>query len=149
MVVVLGLISIPFFWFVPPWVGSGQPFLAAVHAEEYNGGLGPHPLFGVLGRGIDIQLLPVLLAGVVAVVFAWFDKPRDWLVLALAGATAGLVGDRRRDDARRLSGPRALLSAGRRHDLRARRRRHRPPGAAGRAPAPRALAAPGPRWRSG
>ena len=41
----------------------------------------------MLGRGIDIQLLPVLLAGVVAPVFAWFDKPRDWLVLALAGAT--------------------------------------------------------------
>ncbi len=85
VLVVLGLISIPFFWFVPPWVGSGQPFLAAIHAEEYNGGLGAHPLIGVLGRGIDIQLLPVLLAGVVAPVFAWFDKPRDWLVLALAG----------------------------------------------------------------
>ncbi len=87
VLVVLGLISIPFFWFVPPWVGSGQPFLAAIHAEEYNGGLGSDRLFGVLGRGVDIQLLPVLLAGVVAVVFAWFDKPRDWLVLALAGAT--------------------------------------------------------------
>jgi hypothetical protein len=86
--VVLGLISIPFFWFVPPWVGSGQPFLAAIHAEEYNGGLGSDRLFGVLGRGVDIQLLPVLLAGLVAVVFAWFDKPRDRLVLALAGATA-------------------------------------------------------------
>ena len=87
VLVVLGLISIPFFWFVPPWVGSGQPFLAAIHAEEYNGGLGNDVFFGVLGRGIDIQLLPVLLAGVVAPVFAWFDKPRDWLVLALAGAT--------------------------------------------------------------
>jgi hypothetical protein len=85
VLVVLGLISIPFFWFVPPWVGSGQPFLAAIHAEEYNGGLGSHPLIGVLGRGIDIQLLPVLLAGIVAPLFAWFDKPRDWLVLALAG----------------------------------------------------------------
>jgi len=87
VLVVLGLISIPFFWFVPPWVGSGQPFLAAVHAEEYNGGLGGDRFFGVLGRGINIQLLPVLLAGMVAVVFAWFDKPRDWLLLALAGAT--------------------------------------------------------------
>jgi len=85
--VVLGLFSIPFFWFVPPWVGSGQPFLAAVHAEDYNGGLGSDRLFGVLGRGIDIQLLPVLLASVVAAVFAWFDKPRDWLLLSLAGAT--------------------------------------------------------------
>jgi hypothetical protein len=85
--IVLGLLSIPFFWFVPPWVGSGQPFLAAVHAKEYNGDLGKHPLFTVLGRGVDIQLLPVLLAAVVAVVFAWFDKPRDRLLLALAGGT--------------------------------------------------------------
>ncbi len=87
VLVVLGLFSIPFFWFAPPWIGSGQPFLAAIHAEEYNGDLGKHPLFTVLGRGVDIQLLPVLLAGVVGVVFAWFDKPRDWLLLALAGGT--------------------------------------------------------------
>jgi hypothetical protein len=87
LVIVLGLLSIPCFWFVPPWIGSGQPFLAAVHAEEYNGNLGKHPLFTVLGRGVDIQLLPVLVAGVVAVAFAWFDKPRDWLLLALAGGT--------------------------------------------------------------
>jgi hypothetical protein len=88
VLVVLGLISIPFFWFVPPWVGSGQPFLAAVHAEEYNGDLGKHPLFTVLDRGVNIQLLPVLLAGLVAVAFAWFEKPRDWLTLSLAGGTA-------------------------------------------------------------
>jgi hypothetical protein len=87
VLIVVGLFSIPFFWFAPPWIGSGQPFLAAVHAEEYNGDLGKHPLFTVLGRGVDIQLLPVLLAGVVAAVFAWFDKPRDWLLLSLAGAT--------------------------------------------------------------
>ena len=80
-------VSIPLFWFVPPWVGSGQPFLAAVHAQEYNGDLGKHPLFTVLGRGVDIQLLPVLLAAIVAVAFAWFDKPRDRLLLALAGGT--------------------------------------------------------------
>jgi hypothetical protein len=85
--IVVGLLSIPFLWFVPPWVGSGQPFLAAAHAKEYNGNLGKHPLFTVLGRGVDIQLLPVLLAGAVAVVFAWFDKPRDWVLLALAGGT--------------------------------------------------------------
>jgi hypothetical protein len=87
VLVALGLISIPFFWFVPPWVGSGQPFLAAVHAKEYNGGLGNNRFFGVLGRGVDIQLLAVLLAGAVAVAFAWLEKPRDWLVLALAGGT--------------------------------------------------------------
>jgi len=87
VLIVVGLFSIPFLWFAPPWVGSGQPFLAAIHAEEYNGDLGKHPLFTVLGRGVDIQLLPVLLAGVVAAVFAWFDKPRDRLLLSLAGGT--------------------------------------------------------------
>jgi hypothetical protein len=68
-------------------VGSGQPFLAAIHAEEYNGDLGKHPLFTVVGRGINLQLLPVLLAGLVAVAFAWLRKPRDWLTLWLAGGT--------------------------------------------------------------
>ncbi|MBV8998517.1 MAG: hypothetical protein JO304_05630, partial [Solirubrobacterales bacterium] len=47
VLVVLGLLSIPFFWFVPPWVGSGQPFLAAQHAAEYNGQLGSNPFFTV------------------------------------------------------------------------------------------------------
>jgi hypothetical protein len=88
VLVVLGVISLPFFWFVPPGLGSGQPFLAAIHAEEYNGGLGKHRLFTVLGRGINLQLLPVLLAGLVAVAFAWLRKPRDWLTLWLAGGTA-------------------------------------------------------------
>ncbi|HUA04298.1 MAG TPA: hypothetical protein VMB27_10370 [Solirubrobacteraceae bacterium] len=87
VLIVLGLFSIPVLWFGPPWIGSGQPFLAAIHAEEYNGDLGKHPLFTVLGRGVDIQLLPVLLAGVVAAAFAWFDKPRDRLLLSLAGGT--------------------------------------------------------------
>ena len=32
-----GLFAQPFFWFVPPWVGSGDPFLAATHAADYNG----------------------------------------------------------------------------------------------------------------
>ena len=37
---ILGLLAVPFFWFVPPWIGSGQPFLAASHAKAYNGHLG-------------------------------------------------------------------------------------------------------------
>ena len=87
VLVVLGLLSIPFFWFVPPWIGSGQPFLAAVHAEEYNGQLGANPFLTVLGRGLDVQTIPVLVFGVLAVALAWFRHPRDWLTLALgAGA---------------------------------------------------------------
>ena len=85
--VVLGLFSLPFFWFVPPWIGSGHPFLAASHAADYNGQLGAHPFFTVLGRGLDIQTIPVLVLGAVAVAVAWLRRPRDWLTLSLgAGA---------------------------------------------------------------
>jgi hypothetical protein len=89
LVVVLGLLSLPFFWFVPPWVGSGQPFLAAQHAAEYNGALGKHPFFTVLGRGLDVQTVPVLVFALVAVALAWFRRPREWLTLALGAG--GLV----------------------------------------------------------
>jgi hypothetical protein len=43
VLLVSGLVALPFFWFVPPWIGSGNPFLAATHAAEYNGHLGPDP----------------------------------------------------------------------------------------------------------
>jgi hypothetical protein len=87
VLLVLGLFSLPFFWFVPPWIGSGQPFLAASHAADYNGHLGKYPFFTVLGRGLDIQTIPVLVFAVVAVALAWFRDPRDKLTLALgAGA---------------------------------------------------------------
>jgi hypothetical protein len=85
VLVVLGLFSLPFFWFVPPWIGSGQPFLAASHAADYNGHLGSNPFLTVLGRGLDIQTIPVLALGAVAVFVAWMRRPRDWLTLALAG----------------------------------------------------------------
>ncbi len=87
VLVVLGLLSLPFFWFVPPWIGSGHPFLAASHAADYNGQLGAHPFFTVLGRGLDIQTIPVLVLGAVAVALAWLRSPRDRLTLSLgAGA---------------------------------------------------------------
>ena len=65
VLLVLGLFSLPFFWFVPPWIGSGHPFLAASHAADYNGQLGSDPFITVLGRGLDIQTIPVLVFGVV------------------------------------------------------------------------------------
>jgi hypothetical protein len=87
VLVVLGLLSLPFFWFVPPWIGSGQPFLAASHAADYNGHLGSNPFFTVLRRGLDIQTIPVLVLALVAVVMAWARSPRDRLTLSLgAGA---------------------------------------------------------------
>jgi hypothetical protein len=72
--VVLGLLSIPFFWFVPPWIGSGQPFLAAQHAAEYNGQLGSNPFFTVLRRGLDVQTIPVLVFGAIAVALPWLGR---------------------------------------------------------------------------
>jgi hypothetical protein len=85
VLVILGWFSIPFFWFVPPWVGSGQPFLAATHAKDYNGHLGSHPLLEVLRRGTDLQILPALVAGLAATAIAWF-RDRDVLIPALAAA---------------------------------------------------------------
>ncbi|HLY50284.1 MAG TPA: hypothetical protein VKR21_13915 [Solirubrobacteraceae bacterium] len=67
VLVAAGVLAVPFFWFVPPWIGSGQPFLAAVHAHEYNGHLGSNRLLTVLGRGVDLQVLPALIVGLVAV----------------------------------------------------------------------------------
>ncbi len=92
VLVVLGLFSLPFFWFVPPWIGSGQPFLAASHAKDYNGHLGSDPFLTVLGRGLDIGTIPVLVLGAVAVAMAWLRSPRDWLTIWLgAGAAAWWV----------------------------------------------------------
>jgi hypothetical protein len=82
--VALGLFSIPFFWFVPPWIGSGQPFLAATHAKQYNGHLGKHPFLTVLSRGLDLQTVPVQLAALVTVGLAW-RRGRERLTLVLAG----------------------------------------------------------------
>jgi len=83
-----GLLSIPFLWFVPPWIGSGQPFLAASHAKAYNGHLGSHPLLEVLRRGADLQLAPLLVLGVVVVAGAWW-RERDRLIAGLALAALG------------------------------------------------------------
>jgi hypothetical protein len=85
--IILGLAAIPLLWFVPPWIGSNQPFLAASHAKQYNGHLGSHPFLEVLRRGVDLQTAPVLIAAVAAVGITWF-RYRDRLVLALAGCAA-------------------------------------------------------------
>ena len=63
---VAGLVAIPFFWFVPPWISTGQPLLAATHAHEYNGHLGSNRFLEVLRRGVDLQTVPVLVLALVA-----------------------------------------------------------------------------------
>jgi hypothetical protein len=91
LLILLGLAAIPVLWFGPPWVGSGQPFLAASHAKSYNGHLGSSPFLEVLRRGADLQVLPILVFGLVAVAIAWW-RARDRLILGLAaGAIAWWV----------------------------------------------------------
>ena len=88
--VLVGFAAQPFFWFVPPWVGSGQPFLAAIHAQEYNGDLGAHPVLTALRRAIDLPTLPVMFAAAVAV--AWTAvRERDRTVLALGAAAVAWI----------------------------------------------------------
>jgi hypothetical protein len=84
---VIGLLAIPVFWFVPPWIGSGDPFLAASHAKAYNGHLGSNRFVTVIKRGADLQTVPVLILGLVAVAIAWF-RGRDRLTLTLAACAA-------------------------------------------------------------
>jgi|GEM_PF-1075814 len=76
LAVATGLIAIPFFWFVPPWIGSGHPFLAATHARLYNGHLGAHPLLTVLARGANLQVAPALVGAAAAVVWALWGRWR-------------------------------------------------------------------------
>jgi hypothetical protein len=88
VLVIVGWASIPVLWFGPPWVGSGQPFLASVHAKDYNGHLGKHPFLEVLRRGTDLQILPMLILAAAGVAIAWF-KDRDKLWVGLAAAVVG------------------------------------------------------------
>ncbi len=84
LLILAGLACLPVLWFGPPWAGSGQPFLAATHAAEYNGHLGSDPLRTVVARGRDLQVLPALLAAIAAVVIGWF-RDRNRVVLAMGG----------------------------------------------------------------
>src|SRR5947209_750809 len=95
VLVVAGLVAIPVGWFVPPWISTGQPLLAASHAHQYNGHLGSNPFTEVLRRGADLQVLPALVLGAVAVLLSLLAAPRplrwqtlearDRLTLSLAG----------------------------------------------------------------
>jgi len=103
VLLVAGLLSVPVFWFVPPWIHSGSPFLAAIHAEEYNGHLGNDPFLTVIGRGVNLQVLPAFIFGLIAgglAVFslirrrAWTEprallRSNDGLILALGAFIVG------------------------------------------------------------
>jgi hypothetical protein len=82
LLILAGLFALPFLWFVPPWIGSGEPFLAASHAAAYNGHLGADRLRTVLARGVDLQVLPALVLAAVAVALGWW-RERDRVLLAM------------------------------------------------------------------
>jgi hypothetical protein len=86
-----GLVAIPFGWFVPPWVSTGQPLLAATHAQEYNGDLGAHPLLTVLYRGVDDQTAVTLFFALVAAGIAVWRRDRVVMALAALGAAWWVV----------------------------------------------------------
>lgn len=90
LLVLAGFAAQPLFWFVPPWIGSGQPFLAAAHAQEYNGHLGAHPALTAVGRAYNLQVVPVLIAAAIGVALAWLQD-RDWTVVALFGAALAWI----------------------------------------------------------
>lgn len=91
LLILAGIAAIPIGWFVPPWIASGQPFLAATHARAYNGHLGRHPVLEALRRSADLQVLPVLILAALAVVLTC-GRERDRITLALtAGALAWIA----------------------------------------------------------
>jgi hypothetical protein len=88
LVLLAGLAVQPIGGFVPPWVTTGQPFLAATHAADYNGHLGSNVLRSILARGVRDQLLPVFFLAAVAVVIGWM-RERNRVILAVAAGIAG------------------------------------------------------------
>jgi hypothetical protein len=87
LLLLAGLAAQPFFWFVPPWVTTGHPFLAATHAADYNGHLGSDVLRSVVTRGYRDQVVPALIGALAAVIIGW-RRDRDRAILWIA---AGIV----------------------------------------------------------
>ncbi|HUE26337.1 MAG TPA: hypothetical protein VMP89_06150 [Solirubrobacteraceae bacterium] len=88
---IAGLAALPFFWFVPPWISTGQPFLAATHAHDYNGHLGSNRFLEVLRRGVDLQTLGVLILALVATAIAVLRRQVVTIALAVIAAAWWVV----------------------------------------------------------
>ena len=79
-------------WFVPEYVGSGNFLRAASRAREANPdspAFAAHPFIAVVERSYGVLTFPVYVGALIAVVVA--ARTRDRLVLAMAGAAAGLM----------------------------------------------------------
>jgi hypothetical protein len=89
LVLIAGIATIPVGWFVPPWISSGQPLLASIHARAFNGQLGAHPALEVLKRATNLTVWPVIIAAAAVTLLA--IRTRDWLTVTLAGAALAYV----------------------------------------------------------
>ena len=80
--------AIPLLWFVPEWIGSGNPFRAADRAREPlpdSPAFAEHPALEVFERSLEILAPPVLVLAVAAVALR---RPVLW---ALGGAAVTIV----------------------------------------------------------
>jgi hypothetical protein len=80
-----GLVLVPVGWLAPPWLGSGDPLLAAHNAALYDGVLGSDPLVTEVGRLVGIQPWPLLL-GALALIVIGVRRDRDRRRLLALGA---------------------------------------------------------------
>ena len=90
LTLIAGIVAVPAGWFGPPWIASGEPFLASSHARDYNGQLGEHPLMEVLKRATNLTVWPVIIAALAVTLLA--IRTRDWLTVTLAAAGLAYVG---------------------------------------------------------
>jgi hypothetical protein len=89
LVLVVGILAIGAGWLVPPWIASGQPLLASIHARAFNGQLGQHPFLEVLKRATNLSVWPVIIAALAVTLLA--IRTRDWLIVTLAAAGLAYV----------------------------------------------------------
>jgi hypothetical protein len=93
VVVVLMALALPLVWFVPEWVGAGDPFygawVARASREAHQTQQLATPELTALGRAIGLALLPLSLAALVAVVDA--ARRRSSVPLVLAGGAVAWI----------------------------------------------------------
>jgi hypothetical protein len=82
LILTAGLVAQPVFWFLPPYITTGHAFSAATQAAQYNGHLGTNVLRTVVARGVNDQVLPALILGIVAVVVGWI-RDRNRVILGI------------------------------------------------------------------
>jgi hypothetical protein len=90
ILLLVGILAAPTGWLVPPWIASGQPLSASIHARAINGQLGPHPVLEVLKRSTNLTVWPVIIGALAVTLLA--IRTRDWVIVTLAGAGLAYVG---------------------------------------------------------